>query len=241
MLLKNKKTLIVQFTILFLFIPIFLGAMNINQVVFLKKDGTGSLTISYFAKESEVKEKNFLIGNFPFQKEKLDEYFGTKNTKIYSSSIEKNAKDNSSLQVTVTITFGSITHLSQMKAFSGVNISLNQTDTGKVFRNVITPDFITTNSLENVYINFKYDEDIKSTNANAREGKNINWFSPKEFTAKKNNLTFWVNLGGGTSKNENVKSNEDKEKSCGLFGIELPLIVLLGSALMFNQRRRSKK
>ena len=174
MLLKNKKTLIVQFTILFLFIPIFLGAMNINQVVFLKKDGTGSLTISYFAKESEVKEKNFLIGNFPFQKEKLDEYFGTKNTKIYSSSIEKNAKDNSSLQVTVTITFGSITHLSQMKAFSGVNISLNQTDTGKVFRNVITPDFITTNSLENVYINFKYDEDIKSTNANAREGKNIN-------------------------------------------------------------------
>lgn len=228
----RKKSIVKLITIvIILFIPIFARAVNFTQTITLEKDGSGIIQLIYSEKETLVKEKNFVIGNLPFTKEKSDEYFKSGNTTIRLFNVDKDTKDNSLMRVTVGIAFKDVSKLNEMKAFSDAQVTIKNTDSGKVFTYFITPAFTKSNSLDNVYTILNYNGAIISSNGKIA-GTKVDWFRGKEFLNTK--VIYLVATLESEKKTDSGNSSADgKEKSCGSFGLELPLI-LLGGFIIFS-------
>lgn len=236
MVLKSRTTLQLFFCVIILFIPLIAGAVNFSQIITLEKDGSGVFKLIYSEKETVVKGKNFVVGNLPFTKEKSDEYFKSANSFVKAITIENSAKDNSLLEVTVSIGFKDINKISEIKALTNALISLNKTDTGNVFKYVITPAFTKTNSIDNVYTILTYNGKLISSNADAGKG-NVSWYRSKEYLNIKD-IFLYATLESDVKTV--TKDSETKEKSCGLFGLELPIIISLGFVFSKLTRRRKE-
>jgi len=200
------------------YVPSVVFSMNYNETLTLDKGGNGSIQVLYVEKESAIKQKNFLIGNLPFTNDKVSEYFSSPSVRIFSSKVENRANDNSLVQVLVSLTFQKITDLNSLKAFTKSNFSLIQTDTGLVLKRTFSPEFVNENSIDQILFVAKSDLGILSL-----DGKNeVNFVS-----------TF--NQGVKKSSGEDKKVEKDP-KSCGLFGFELPLILLAGYVFGLKKR-----
>lgn len=234
-MLIRKNSVLSFLILLFLFTPIYAGAVNFNQTITLKADGSGSVVIFYLEKESLVKDN--LIGNLPFSKEKIEQFFSSAKIKIFESSVSKSEKDNTLTQVTVSLMFSSLNDLSDLKGLTGEKFEYTKTDTGMVLRNSFSPDFIKSNSINQIYCVLKTDENIRSTNGTIKD-KTISWFRSKEFLNTPNSLNFVATLGSSkeiATKNGNEGSGN--EKSCGLFGLELPFLMLFGLIYTMSIRK----
>lgn len=236
MLLLKKSKLVLLFTVFYLIIPIIAGAVNFNQTITLKEDGSGSINIFYLEKESTIKTKNFLIGNLPFTKEKINEYFGSNKIKVFESKISASAKDNTMTEVYVSLTFSNINDLNSLKGLANNQFSFSVSDSGNVFKSSITPEFNTVNSINQIYCVLNSKADIISSNGQIKD-KSVSWFRAKEFLDK--NTTNFIATIFSKNIKKTATDNKVEEKSCGLFGIELPVIFLLGTVLM-NYRRKKE-
>ncbi len=240
MVSRNKSFIQFSISLIFLFTPVFLGAMNVNETINLKKDGSGILTFSYLEKEATVKGKNFMIGNLPFTKEKLADYFKAPNSYIQLSTVEKSQKDNTMTQVTVVISFTDISKLGDAKGLAHTNFSYTQTDSGAVLKNTINPDFVKTNMVDQIYYVLKSEGDIKSSNGKVTD-KSAEFFRGKDYlNGTEINFVATVESDGKTTSNKTV-AGEEKGKSCGLFGLELPFLMLGGLVFSFNRKRKKLK
>lgn len=238
MLLFKKAKFVLLFTVFFLIFPIVAGAVNFNQTITLKEDGSGSINILYLEKESTIKSKNFLIGNLPFTKEKINEYFGSSKTKIFESTISANSKDNTITEVYVSLTFSSVSDLNSLKGLVNNQFSFSVSDSGNVFKSSISPEFITLNSINQIYCVLNSKADIVSSNGQVKE-KSVTWFRAKEYL-NKNTTNFVATIfSKNIKKTASQNIEQEKGKSCGLFGIELPIVFLFGTVLM-NYRRKRK-
>jgi len=241
MFYSKKKYIYLSITLLFLIIPMAAGAVNFNQNFTLKEDGSGSVNILYVEQDSFIKGKNFLIGNLPFNKEKITEYFSSAGTKIFSSSIEKSPKDNNSTQVIVTLVFNSVNDLNNLKGLTKSQYSMTNTDSGMVLRCSFSPEFVSSNSISQIYCTLTSKSEIKSSNGTIKDNA-VSFFRGKEYLDSKNGNNFDVTFKSGDKTTTTKKEGSDeKGKSCGLFGIELPIVFLLGSVLMYSNRKRNKK
>lgn len=240
--MESVKNYFIQLllVVLFLFIPIYASAINFVQIITLEKNGSGIIKLIYSEKESLVKEKNFVVGNLPFSKEKSAEYFNSSNTSIRLFEVGKDPKDNSLTQVTVSMNFKAITDINQMKALSEAKVKFSETDTGKVFVYAITPEFTKANSIDYLLTILTYNGEVKSSNGKM-EGKNIQWSRNKQNIDAKKVMDFIATVKTELKTTSNSSnSTGEKEKSCGLFGIELP-IILLGGLVISQKLRTSKK
>ncbi len=232
----SKKTIIQFFiAVIILLIPMIVGAVNITQTVNLKNNGSGTMTYIYMEKETIVKEKNFMIGNLPFTKEKITEYFKAPGTYIQQIRIEKNQNDNSLTQVIVNIGFNDFNKLGEAKAFANEQVKYSGND----FQITIRPDFIKTNSLNQIYFILIPESKILSSNGKV-DDKGSSLFVSKEFLTGKSDVNFKATLESD-GKTSGSNSSEGSEKSCGLFGLEFPVVFLLGSMLLFSRRNKFKK
>jgi hypothetical protein len=238
--LFNSLSLVKFLTVLLIFgIPVVSAAINVNETFFLKKDGSGALTLSYNASDVEIKAKNSIIGNFPFTKEKVEELFKSKLAGIYSVNVEKDPKDNNRTKVTITLTFGNITNLNDVKPLAGANRSWQETDTGLVIMSVYTPAFVENNSIDNLYQALKYESTLKSSNGNAGNDNGVTFFRGKEYIDGKSDIRFFATYQS-EGKKEKVDDPKSDAKSCGLFGFELPFVLLLGFIYTLSSRKGSR-
>lgn len=236
MVLKSRTTLQLLFCVIFLFIPLFAGAVNFSQLITLEKDGSGVFKLIYSEKETIVKGKNYIIGNLPFTKEKSDEYFKSANSFVKAITIENSSKDNTLIEVTVSIGFKDINKISEIKALTNAIIGLNKTDTGYVFKYVITPVFTKANSLDNVYTILTYNGKLISSNGDTGK-ENVSWYRSKEYLNIKD---IYLYATFESEVKTVSKDNDTKEKSCGLFGLELPIIISLGFVFSKFAKRRKE-
>jgi hypothetical protein len=125
-----------------------------------------------------------------------------------------------------------------MKALKEAQVTFINSDSGKNFAYVITPSFTKSNSLNSVYTVLTNSGAIKSANGKV-DGNSVVWYKGKEFLSSKNILLL-ATLESDENSPGNTSSGE-QEKSCGLFGIELPLILLTGLVFSGNLKRRRKK
>lgn len=225
---------------LFLFLPAFAGAMNVNEIIKLNLDASGYLNFTYWEKGSIV-DKNPMVGNFPFTKDKADQLFNTANLKLQTFEVGKYEKDNSYTEIKARIFFKNITKLSELKALSGIVVSYYKSDTGQVFVYEVPSGYAKSNSIENLYVILNPDANIHSASGKIN-GKSIEWFRSSEYLNANKNIYFVATLNVPAKNEPKSTGNEvdknGKKESCGLFGIELPLILLGG--LVISRKFRSK-
>jgi hypothetical protein len=222
--------------------PVNVNAIDFTEILAINKDGYGYITLQYSEKESVAKSNNFVIGTLPYSKEKIEEWFASPKTKIYSSKVDKGGVDNAMLNVEVTLNYGNVSDLGKIKALEGIRIETFQTDTGMVLRNIISPSFTNANSINQYYFSFKPEVEVRSSNG-AQKGKDVIFFRPKGYIDGKTDIVFTATLVTGgkesSASNGNSGKKDDGGKSCGLFGFELPFILSLAYA--FSMRRRALK
>jgi len=218
------------------YVPSVVFSMNYNETLTLDKGGNGSIQVLYVEKESAIKQKNFLIGNLPFTNDKVSEYFSSPSVRIFSSKVENRANDNSLVQVLVSLTFQKITDLNSLKAFTKSNFSLIQTDTGLVLKRTFSPEFVNENSIDQILFVAKSDLGILSSNGQIKDNV-ASFFRPKDFLDGKNEVNFVSTFNQGVKKSSGEDKKVEKDpKSCGLFGFELPLILLAGYVFGLKKR-----
>ncbi len=239
-----KKLLLVAALCIFVNVPSFSASVQFNQVIDLKKTMWGYATIIYSASEDLVKQKNYLIGNLTFNKDKFNEYFSAPNVEIYKSTVGKSTKDASQLQVDIILKFKSIDDLNKIKALTGTKISTYQSDTGLVITNTISPSFVKDNDLSQIYGKLSSEDEIRSSNGKGNN-KEVTFFRGKGYIEGPNDMYFVATLAkegkpkaGNNAANKEETNSKKDEKSCGLFGFELPLILSLAYA--FSRSRKSK-
>ncbi|HMQ70040.1 MAG TPA: hypothetical protein PKA90_13760 [Ignavibacteria bacterium] len=213
-----------------------LGAVKIYQTGDLKSNGSGSIKIVYSANEDELKANKFTIGNFHFSEEQARKQFTSPNTNVKNVKLDFDQKE-SRYFITVDVDFKDINKLSDARGFSNVKASYKSTDTGNVFRYIIlvNPELYKKFSSQSYIMNFE--SKVKSSNGSIK-GNTVTWGN-----RSKDNSDFSKDVYLTATTESDGKLNESKvegeqEKSCGLFGIELPLI--LAGAYFYSNKFRKK-
>jgi hypothetical protein len=237
------KTIII---IIFLnvFISTSFGSVKFFQTSTVKGNSSISITFTYSANESEVKKGNNLIGNLPFTAELVKEYFSIPSGEIKKTSIYKDPKDANIINVSIDLIVKDINKISNAKALNGLKTGYIKSDTGYVLSWLIQPSFMQTNFVDTYQFLLSVDGDIRSTNGVLKNNV-CNWFVFKD-KMNPNGAYFLSTLNPDPSKvvkdEELTKSNPGggEEKSCGLFGLELPFILLTGLVLSGKLKKIKK-
>lgn len=230
------------------FISFFGGATKYYQASKFNNNGTGTISLTYSAKSAEVSKSNNLIGNLPFTNELANEYFNSSGSKVTKAMFYKSKGDSSIQNATIELAITDFNLLSKAKGFSDVTASWSKSDSGMVFRWLFTPSHKTKNEIESYQMIADFESDLKSTNG-VLSGKQIRWFvfadkmDPKgAFFVATINSDGTTKAGKETTKEVSGDSKTgkegEKEKSCGLFGFELPL-VLFGWFFFASRKKTS--
>ncbi|MEO6693951.1 MAG: hypothetical protein ABIY50_04880 [Ignavibacteria bacterium] len=244
----------VKYILIIYFVTIAAGyteaAVKFYQTSKLNNDGTTTLTFTYSASESEVKSNNNMIGSLPFTVEKVREYFAFPNGDIKKALVYKDQNDASLMTATVDIIVKDFTKISSSKALSGLKIGYGKSDTGVVYSWLVPTSFMQDNKIDTYQFLTSAEGEIKSTNGLFKDNF-CRWFVYKDkmdpagayfvttFIPGKSTTT------NTTTTTETGKTNTEKPegsggKSCGIFGMELPLILLLGFAFSnYKSKRKS--
>jgi hypothetical protein len=195
-----------------------------------------------------------IIGNLPFVQDKIKEYFTSDNSVITKSTIYKDKTDTTITSVALEINLRDLNKISVAKGFTGVDASWVKSDSGMVMRWLFTPANKNTNEITSYQISFNFEGDVKSTNG-VKKDKTVTYFvTADKMDPKGAYFTATIDSDGKTSRtfkgketnvsNENPKSvnktEENKPSSCGLFGIELPLVLLGGLAISKGLKSKKK-
>jgi len=208
-----------------------LGAVKIYQTGNLKSNGSGNIKIVYSAKANELKENKFTIGNFHFSEEQARKQFSSPNTTVKNVKLDFSQKD-STYFMTVNVDFTNINKLSEARGFSNVKASYVKTEKGNEFKYILTANPELYKKFENQSYIIEFENKVISSNG-AIKDNTVTWGNRNKSNSDFSKDVLMIaltesngNIGGTTGSGET--SNNDKEKSCGLFGIELPVILLFG-------------
>lgn len=207
----------------------------------INKDGTITISIVYSATNQEIKQSNNLIGNLPFTAPVVREYFAFTGAQVKRGIVYKDPVDlENRMAVTVEIVATDFSKISESKAFHNILAKWAKTDTGAVFSWYVPAADFQQNSIETYQFVLNSDPEIKSSNGLLKD-KELRWFV---FGNKvdKNGAYFVTTVkaeGLEMESKDTKKPTESKEpKSCGLFGLEFPVVIFFGMILSYNFRRK---
>lgn len=257
--LKSKLAFI--FTGMLCFV-LFTGFFKIYESGEIKADGSGTMRIVYSELIDKVENNNYRISTFPFGEENVREYFSSENVSIDKLQIVK--PGDTAYMVILDLKFRNIGDLNEIKGFRDMRINLSKKDKGTEFKWIIsaTDD---SKLINTIMTNLKFEGEIISGNSTPKDGMQT-WF--KNNFNKEDEFTVTVNSdllksaggkftapvppptisGSGNdikeeaSKDQEVQTEKEEQtkKSCSVFGIELPLVLLAGLTYYRMRRTGSK-
>lgn len=207
----------------------FAGDIIINQTATVKNDGSGKIDLTYSAKNTTI--KNYMAGIYPFAPKVAEKRFSSGNTKVESTGFYRTKSDTNIHNMRVVIDFTELGKLNQANAFSDVTASWKKTDNGNEFNWVVMANPKSDVQISQYTYKITFDDQVLSSNGQKVEGNTITWFKDKNIDPTKDIVLKAVIKSDGTSPSKD-------EKSCGLFGLELPLLILGGFVISQRQRRR---
>lgn len=232
-----KKNLIFKLLVLLLTLTFDNSfALDYFQKTTIKSNRTGIIRIQYSADNSELKGQDTYM-TLPFKDEKIKAAFSSENNKLQSVSINPN-KDGKTI-VIVEIQFNYIGKINSAQFFSKdiVTYFVSEDSTSFIY-NIQKNDQFPEN-LNPVYTFELPSKEIIRSNG-VIKGNSIT-FGLKSDKVKPGISLFAVFKNSDDVMESNDVSKENKKKesgkeegSCGLFGIELPLLLGLGYA--FNKK-----
>ena len=199
------------------------GCVNVDQKTKLSSDGSGTMSVKYWTKSSNVSGDEF--SGFGFTEAKVKSNYTSSNTEPSDIKIEKNATNDSMSVVTLNVKFKDINKLSDASAFKKIKASWVDGKEGKDFKYVLLQD---TSSAKNMGMDeykltyeFEFPGEVLATNG-VKDGQKVKW----EKTV--------ADLKTDVEMTATVKAS----KKCGLFGMELPIIFLLGMGFIYLRRKK---
>ena len=202
----------------------FSGCINLEQDTKLKADGSGTMDIHYWTKTSNIIGEE--IAGFGFTDDKVNVNYTSPNTEASEVKIEKNLED-STTHVSLKLTFKDINRITDAKAFTKVKATWEKHADGMLFQYILIKDTANANQPGmNDYkltYEFEFPNDIVRANGILEDNKVI-W--EKTIADLKEDVEMTAIVKEGT-------------KSCGLFGFELPVIVLSGLFLITINKKRT--
>jgi hypothetical protein len=219
MLLKS----LLSVSVLFMIAVFISGCVNIDQKTKLNADGSGTMSVKYWTKSSNVSGDE--LSGFGFTEAKVKSNYTSSNSEPSDIKIEKNATTDSMSVVTLNVKFKDINKLSDASAFKKIKASFADGKEGKDFKYVLLQD---TSSAKNMGMSdykltyeFDFPGEVLATNG-TKDGQKVKW--EKTVADLKEDITM----------SATVKAS----KKCGLFGMELPIIFLLGMGFIYLRRRK---
>jgi len=220
--------------LLFKFVPIFLvlafgiylaGCVNLEQKTTLNNDGSGSMKVKYWTKSSNVSGDE--LAGFGFTEAKVKANYTSSSTEPGNIKIEKNTTTDSLITVTLEVKFKDLNKLSDAKAFAKIKSSWQKGKDGMDFKYTLLQD--TSNAKQmgmsdyKLVYEFEFPGEVLATNGK-KDGQKVSW--NKTVADLKEDVDFTASVKAG--------------KKCGLFGLELPLVILFGMTVMYGVRKRKK-
>ncbi|MBL8005895.1 MAG: hypothetical protein JNJ56_00060 [Ignavibacteria bacterium] len=231
-----------RINIIFIFFIVFLfntGFITLYQTGTVNNDGSGTINLQYFAGNSFLQSKKFIVGNFPFSEDLARQSFSSSNSNINKVKLDFDIKD-SVYYMTVVLDFNDINKLSEAQGFRNVNAGISDSDSGKVFHFTLLKNYPLYEEFSDLSVILEFENKVLSTNG-VLEGNKVTWGNRNvKNTDFSNDVTFYALLGKDSDASVNDKANKIKKDSCGLFSIELPLLFLLGVVSYYKRKYRTE-
>jgi len=212
-------------------------ALTWHQKITVNNNRSGEVRLIYSTATSDI-NANGLFNTIPFAEDKIRAAFSSDNNTIQSVNLRKSSD---STFANVLIKFKDIQQISSASGFSKAKITWYKNEDSTVFMYKLDKS---TEFQSGSKISFVFELpsiEIMRTSG-MKENANTVIYGVKPENMANGPGFFVVFKNSADSKNttsDNSKDNKDKEEgSCGLFGIEMPLIFGLGMLLI---RRRNKK
>lgn len=253
----SKSEILKYIIISFIFLQsgISYSAVKFYQSSKVKDNGSIIMTFTYSAKESDLKDN--MAGNLPFVIEDVRKFFYSPDSEIKKSLVYIDPTDKSISSVTVDIEVRDINKISEIKGLENFKTHWMKSDTGMVFTWLVPVSFVKTNLIDTYQFILSFEDKIRSSNGVIKEN-NCNWyiFADKMnpggayfiTTVEKtegNSTTAKTTAepevkSSGNNKSEDADQQVGKPKSCGVFSIELPVIIFSGLIFSGIYRKRKK-
>lgn len=205
---------------------LFTGCINLEQKTVLKQDGSGTMSIHYWTKISNVSISKEL-GGFSFDESRAKTNYSSANTDVLSAKMEEKL-DDSTTHVRVELKFKNFNELKTARGFEKIKASWKEGKEGMEFTYSIPEDstnsHITGAASYKIIYEFEFPGEVLQTNG-TKDGNKVVW--NKSLADLKTDLVLTA-----TVKSEG--------KKCGLFGMEFPLLALFGIAVMKVRLNRKK-
>ena len=152
------------------------GCVNVDQKTKLSSDGSGTMSVKYWTKSSNVSGDE--LSGFGFTEAKVKSNYTSSNTEPNDIKIEKNATNDSMSVVTLNVKFKDINKLSDASAFKKIKASWVDGKEGKDFKYVLLQD---TSSAKNMGMEeykltyeFEFPGEVLATNG-VKDGQKVKW------------------------------------------------------------------
>ena len=215
----------IKFSFIAAFLSIyFSGCVNVEQKTVLKPDGSGKMNIKYWTKSTNVQLDE--VGVFGFTEAKVRDDFSSANSEVTDVDVDNNTKD-SIITVKVKLKFKDINKISEARSFTHIKASWEKIKDTIFFKYTLLQDsadasFFGAGSYNLNYV-FDFPGEVISSNGKNDGGK-VTW--NKTLADLKNDIEFKATM---------IPSK------CGIFGIELPVVFVLGMSTLILIRKKRKK
>jgi len=200
------------------------GCVNVDQKTKLNADGSGTINLHYWTKMTNVASSDEL-GGFAFSEDKAKANYTSSNTEVSGLEITEDLED-STKHVKMEIAFKDINGLAGAKGFEKVTTSWKEGEEGMDFIYTLQQDTSNAKNMgasdTKLTYEFEFPGEVISTNGR-KDGQTVVWDKTLADLKEDVEMTATVKKEGG---------------SCGLFGLELPVLVLAGMAFMYGFKRR---
>lgn len=217
-------------------------ALDYYQKTTINSNKTGTISIRYSASTSELNGADVYY-NLPFKEDKIRAAFSSGNNIIKSIGVNTKVKDK--IAVIVEINFTYIGKIVTAPYFSKVKVTYYESADSTVFMYQLPKEDNPPANFNPVYTFDLPAKEILKTSGTIK-GNSVVYGLKPDFLKRGVTLFVKFNQTEKTSAAEDNKTNDKKsdkgekeEGSCGLFGIELPLIIGLGYA--FNRKFKKRK
>ncbi len=207
------------------------GCVNYEQKTKLENDGSGTMKIHYWTKSSNISSGE--VQGFGFTEEKVKANYGSGNTEVSNIKIEEKVVEGDTTKnkhVTFDLKFKDLNKLNEVKGFKKTKSSWKEGKEGMDFEFILLSDTSSAKSMGSgdykLNYEFEFPSDVISTNGNKAGANKVEWFKTV------------ADLKEDIKMTATVKSDK---KKCGLFGLELPIIILTGLSFFYVTRKKFKK
>ncbi|MBS1516793.1 MAG: hypothetical protein JSS91_01760 [Bacteroidetes bacterium] len=217
-------------------------ALDYFQKTTINKDKSGTIEIRYSALNSELNGAD-VYQTLPFKEDKIRAAYTSANNKVQSVNI--NTKDKDKVSIFAIIKFDYIGKIITAPAFSKIKVTYYENGDNISFMYELPKNDQAPQDISPVYTFILPAKEITKTSGTIKDNSVVYGLKPEKL---KSGVTLFANFvvsDKNTAANNNSNKpgetkKEEKEKgSCGLFGIELPLVIGLGYAFSRKFRKKS--